>query len=116
MEMLLQSDGGTIRIFPSMPDFWHDAVFARLRAVGAFVITSVMKAGVVQYVLIESEQGLPCRLLNPFKCDAEMEGHALSELSGDLFEFPTEKGGRYSSIPKASVLKQMWITQHHSLI
>ncbi|MDX9974626.1 MAG: hypothetical protein RBU21_16695 [FCB group bacterium] len=66
-EMLLQSQGGVIRVFPSMPDRWHDAQFENLRAEGAFVVTAQMKDGKVRYVRIRSEAGGKCRIRNPFE-------------------------------------------------
>lgn len=66
MEMLLQSHGGVIRVFPAMPDHWHNACFAGLRAEGAFLVTSRMCDRKVQYVAITSEVGGRCRVRNPW--------------------------------------------------
>ncbi len=66
MEMLLQSYGGIIQVFPTVPDRWHDAYFADLRAEGAFLVTSRLDAGQVPFVRIQSEKGRTCRIRNPF--------------------------------------------------
>ena len=65
-EMLLQSYSGTIRIFPAIPNDWHDASFRRLRAEGAFVVSAERRAGQTVTVEILAEQGGTCRLANPF--------------------------------------------------
>jgi hypothetical protein len=64
-EMLLQSYEGIVRIFPN----WNhskDASFYDLRAYGAFVISSSLKNGNIEYVKILSEKGRPCVLENPW--------------------------------------------------
>jgi hypothetical protein len=64
-EMLLQSFQGTVRLFPSWPAA-SDARFGDLRATGAFLVSSRLKGGVVQYVRVASEQGGPVVLVNPW--------------------------------------------------
>ncbi|MBN1346733.1 MAG: glycoside hydrolase N-terminal domain-containing protein [Phycisphaerae bacterium] len=103
MEMLIQSHGGKIRLFPSMPDRWHDAYFAELRAEGAFVVTSKKAGGNVMFAIIRSEAGLPCELVNPFGGAAEVvradrEGSA-AKVEGDILRFDTEAGGSYLVYP-----------------
>jgi|GEM_PF-404037 len=59
-EMMLQSWGGTIRIFPAMPDQWCHAAFADFRAEGAFLVSAVRTGGRTRFVRIESLAGEPC--------------------------------------------------------
>ncbi|MBR8535851.1 glycoside hydrolase N-terminal domain-containing protein [Carboxylicivirga sediminis] len=63
-EMLLQSNGGKIRVFPAVPEGWNPAF--KLRARGAFIVSSEMKEGVVKTVHIESLKGSTCKLVNPW--------------------------------------------------
>ena len=69
-EMLLQSWGDTIRVFPAIPDDWQDVVFHDLRTEGAFLVSAEMKNGELQWVNITSEAGgtfhmkLPASLQN----------------------------------------------------
>ncbi|HEX4404061.1 MAG TPA: hypothetical protein VH560_04485, partial [Polyangia bacterium] len=57
-EMLLQSFQGKLRVFADWPNAGStDARFGDLRASGAFLVSSALKGGVVQYVRIVSEQG-----------------------------------------------------------
>jgi len=44
-EMLLQSWGGVLRIFPSVPEKWKDLSFEKLRAEGGFIVSAEMQAG-----------------------------------------------------------------------
>jgi hypothetical protein len=61
-EMLIQSWGGTIRVFPACPTAWRDAEFRDLRAEGAFLVSAVRKDGKTQWVRIKSLAGEPCRV------------------------------------------------------
>ena len=59
-DMLLQSWGGKIRVFRASPNHWPDVVFHRLRTQGAFLVSAKRKAGVTQFVVVESLVGSPC--------------------------------------------------------
>jgi alpha-L-fucosidase 2 len=61
-EMLIQSWGGTIRIFPACPSGWKDAAFDYLRAEGAFLVSAVRREGKTEWVRITSLAGEPCRV------------------------------------------------------
>jgi hypothetical protein len=67
-EMLLQSHEGVMRVFPAWPRE-KPARFARLRAPGAFLVTSELHDGEVRSILIESERGRPCRLQHPWAAE-----------------------------------------------
>lgn len=71
-DMLLQSWGGTIRIFPAVPDAWPDAVIHDLRTDGAFLISAVRKGGVTQWVRVRSLAGEPCRIKCDFGADVQV--------------------------------------------
>jgi alpha-L-fucosidase 2 len=108
MEMLLQSHDDLIRLFPAIPDRWHDAYFADLRAEGAFLVTARLTAGRVTFVGITSEAGRPCRVRNPFGGPATISvldptsgalaGEALP-LGGDTLGFETKPNARYLLYP-----------------
>ena len=103
MEMLLQSQRGIIRVFPALPDAWSDASFIQLRSEGAFLVSAVMREGVVRRVEILSEAGERCRVKNPFGGPAVLraaDGGEEREISGEILTFPTEKGGRYVLLPQ----------------
>ena len=62
--MLLQSDNGFVKVFPNWTG--ADAKFERLRAKGAFVVSSEMKGGKVTVVEVTAEKGGRFRLVDPF--------------------------------------------------
>ncbi len=93
-EMLLQSYEGVVRVFPN----WvmsRDASFNRLRAYGAFLVSSSLKDGEIQRVELISEKGRPCVMENPWTgSDVALyrNGKKSETLSGRRFEFSTSPG------------------------
>lgn len=65
LDMLMQSWGGKIRIFPAWPSTWKDAGFYGLRAEGAFLVSAVKRYGITRFISIKSLAGEPCII----KCD-----------------------------------------------
>jgi hypothetical protein len=64
-EMMLRSRPNVVEVFP----VWNpekDALYQDLRAEGAFLVSSQMKGGEVQYIRIKSEQGRDCEIVNPW--------------------------------------------------
>ena len=61
-DMLIQSHGGVIRVFPAMPSTWPDAAFYQLRAEEGVLVSAVRKHGATTYVHIHSLAGEPCRV------------------------------------------------------
>lgn len=65
MDLLLQSWGGKIRVFPAVPSAWPDAVFHQLRAMGGFLVSARRDSGATAWVAVRSEAGEPCVLTVP---------------------------------------------------
>jgi alpha-L-fucosidase 2 len=64
-EMLLQSNGGVIRIFPAVSAEWKDVSFDRLRAEGGFIVSAERKGGkTVSYRVTATVDG-PLQMINP---------------------------------------------------
>ena len=59
-DMLLQSWGNKIRIFPAVPDSWKNIAFSGLRTEGAFKVSADRKYGKTQFIHIKSLAGEPC--------------------------------------------------------
>ena len=79
-EMLLQSQGGKIRILPALPSKWADGTVAGLRARGGIVVDSMAwKGGKLTYLKISSELGSPAKIL----------------YNGKTVTVPTKKGSDY---------------------
>ena len=74
-DLFLQDWGGTLRVFPAMPNAWTDAAFDRLRADGAFLVSAVRHDGRTAWVRIESLAGQPCRLIVPDWDSAVVRAH-----------------------------------------
>jgi len=60
--MLIQSWGGTIRVFPAVPAEWRECVFHDLRTEGAFLISAERRNGQTRWVRVKSLAGEPCRI------------------------------------------------------
>jgi hypothetical protein len=65
-DMLLQSWGGKIRVFPAVPDKWQTAAFHDLRAEGAFLVSAERREGKTQWIRVKSLAGEPCRVVHGF--------------------------------------------------
>ncbi len=65
-EMLLQSWGGVVRIFPAVPEAWGDVSFHNLRAEGGFEVSAVRRGGRTVQVRIGAPRGGFLRLRDPF--------------------------------------------------
>ncbi len=93
-EMLCMSHRQVLRVFPVWP-LAKDARFFNLRAEGAFLVSSVLKGSVVQYVKITSEQGRDCSLVNPWPGKAVAvyrSGRKLETLHGGRVVIKTQVG------------------------
>ncbi|MFI1868375.1 glycosyl hydrolase family 95 catalytic domain-containing protein [Streptomyces jumonjinensis] len=60
-DMLCQSWGGVIRIFPGVPGEWRDAVLHDFRTEGAFLVSAVRRDGATRWVRVLSAGGPPGR-------------------------------------------------------
>ena len=99
LEMLLQSWGGTIRVFPAVPQDWQDISFSDLRAEGAFLVSAERRMGRVTAVEISSTKGMPCKVANPFP-GREVVLEDLSRgdrkrVHGGVLSFSTSPNGKY---------------------
>ncbi len=98
-EMLLQSHTGVVYLFPAVPGTWKEASFENLRAQGAFLVSAVLKNGLVENLKIISLKGGELRLKNPFKGRKAIgEGISLSAASlrqQDIIVIPTRVGERF---------------------
>lgn len=65
-EMLLQSHTGVIRVFPAVPEYWQNASFRDMRAMGAFLVSAIYKNGEVEKITVRSEKGGAMKIFNPF--------------------------------------------------
>jgi hypothetical protein len=98
-EMMLQSFGGVIRLFPCWPNR-VGASFRTFRAEGAFLVSATWKDGSVREAEIRSERGGTCRLYSPWpeglRVEAARGGEVPASLDeGGIFTFATVAGETY---------------------
>ena len=81
-DMLLQSWGGCIRIFPAIPDSWWDVSMHDMRAEGAFLVSAVRKDGATKLIRVMSLAGEKCLI----RTDMPRPIRICFERSGGIFE------------------------------
>jgi hypothetical protein len=92
-----------IRVFPAWPKEW-DAAFSLL-ARGAFLVSSSMEKGQIEFVEIRSNAGQECRLRNPWPdktVTLYRDGRKAEDFSGSLLTFPTTEGETIVIIPRGT--------------
>jgi hypothetical protein len=100
--MLCSVNQDVMRVFPAWPKS-EDARFGKLRQFGAFLVTSSLKGGEVQFVKILSEKGRPCTLVNPWpdrKVTVTRSGGATETVSGARFTLNTRINENLSLSPQ----------------
>ena len=65
IDLVLQSWGGKLRVFPALPKSWKNAAFYDLRGMGAFLVGASLKNGKTEWVSVKSLAGEPCVLKVP---------------------------------------------------
>jgi alpha-L-fucosidase 2 len=83
-EMLLQSWGGVVRVFPAVPRQWSEAGFADLRAEGGFAVSAERRDRRTQRVVIRSTASgrQTLRVKNPFEGKRYRASRPVSEADG----------------------------------
>ncbi|MEU6715300.1 Tat pathway signal sequence domain protein [Nonomuraea sp. NPDC046802] len=61
-DLLCQSWGGVVRVFPAVPAAWQDVTLHDFRTQGAFLVSAVRKGGRTSFIRIRSLAGTPLRL------------------------------------------------------
>lgn len=101
-EMLLQSYEGILRVFPN----WvmeKDARFDKLRAYGAFLVSSSLTDGKIEEVEIISEKGRICLIENPWRgkeVQLSRNGAITEILSGNILRITTNVGEELKLVRK----------------
>lgn len=79
-QLLLESAGDTIRVFPGVPPAWPNAVFRDLRAEGAFLVSAARRNGKTAWVRITSLAGEPCHVATDIDEPVEAQNTAVARL------------------------------------
>jgi len=98
-EMMLQSFGGVLRLFPAWPAEVPGS-FKTLRAEGAFLVSASWADASVKAAEILSERGGPCRLFSPWPEGLRLEAAngqpvAVARAEDGVWSFPTAAGQTY---------------------
>ena len=106
-EMLLQSQSGSIHVFPALPQE-IDASFSQLRARGAFLVSSSRKQGAVQFVTIEARADGVLKLVNPWLGKTvSVSDPAIAWPEGKTVELPMKAGRKITFHPAGSPLPRI---------
>jgi hypothetical protein len=94
LDMMLQSWGGIIHVFPAMPTKWQDASFYQLRTEGAFLVSALRKNGQTKFIHIKSLAGEPCIIQSDLMQDVKLEGPPSVQLlkKGNKWVLTLKKG------------------------
>ena len=91
-DMLIQSWGNKIRVFPSVPKVWKDVVFHKLRAEGGFEVSARREAGKTIWIKIKSIAGEPCIIAPGFSGKFNTKGAKVKMISDGLYSVHLKKG------------------------
>lgn len=93
--MLLQSWGDKIKVFPAVSEKWADVSYDKLLAEGGFEISASRKNGKTQFVKIKSLAGEPLRIQPNIEGKIQIKGERdflLDEVQTGVYEIDLKKG------------------------
>jgi hypothetical protein len=98
--MLLQHEGGVLRVFPDWP-LEREASFTTLRAKGAFLVSSELREQTVRYIEIASEAGGPLVIASPWGSEGVRVAGTKGILKAEqgFITLHTVRGGHYYLTP-----------------
>ncbi|MEN8117367.1 MAG: glycoside hydrolase family 95-like protein [Bacteroidota bacterium] len=91
-DMLIQSWGDKIRIFPGVSNEWKDVVFHNLRAEGGFEVSAKRENGKTIWVRIKNNTGDACVLEPGFENKFKISGGRSKKISQDTYRLDIRKG------------------------
>ena len=94
LDMLIQSWGGVIRVFPAMPAAWKDVSFHQFRTEGAFLVSAVRENGATKFIRVKSLAGEPCKIKTDLKGAIKLVGAASARMiqQDGFIELTLKKG------------------------
>ncbi|MGD9418712.1 MAG: glycosyl hydrolase family 95 catalytic domain-containing protein [Verrucomicrobiota bacterium JB025] len=111
-EMLLQSWGGRLRVFPAVPEAWPDVQFHQLRGEGAFLVSARRERGKTQWCRVRSEAGGTVQV-DPQLTDAQWTSSAGTRVKKDangLYTIHTAPGDWVLFQPNGQTLSEPTVT------
>jgi len=92
-DMLIQSWGNTIRVFPAVPAAWPDVAIAGLRTQGAFEVSAMRKNGTTQWVMVKSLAGETFRIRPNITGELKIKSDGnIEEIDKGLYQLRLKKG------------------------
>lgn len=91
-EMLLQSWGNEVRIFPAVPSTWNDVSFENLRAEGGYIVSAKRHDGHTVCIRVTATTGGMLRLGNPFDANTQIQWDHPIKQNGTHVEVLLRKG------------------------
>ncbi|WP_042393266.1 glycosyl hydrolase family 95 catalytic domain-containing protein [Streptacidiphilus carbonis] len=104
-DMVCQSWGEVVRVFPAVPDGWPDLMVHQFRTQGAFLLSASRTGGATRWVRVHSEAGAPLTLRTDIPSDAvEVRGEdgrpvSYQNLGGGTLRIPLERGRSVLVLP-----------------
>ncbi len=101
-EMLLQSWGGRLRVFPAVSKAWPDVQFHQLRGEGAYLVSARREAGKTQWVVVKAEARGTVEL-DPGIADAQWshsEGVEVKGLTKGVYQIQVRAGDWVKFFPQ----------------
>ncbi len=95
LDMLTQSHGGVVKVFPAVSAGWAEASVERVRTQGAFVFDASRRAGRTDWIRIRSEAGEPLALRHGIEGEIEVtdeRGRRLPYRGEGTITIPLRKG------------------------
>ncbi len=111
-DMLLQSWGGRLRVFPAVPAAWPEVQFHELRGEGAFLVGARRERGETTWVQVRAEAGGRVEVA-PRLPDAQWlasEGATISPVAGGIYRFEAPPGGWVLFWPKGQPQPEPHVT------
>jgi alpha-L-fucosidase len=105
-DMLLQSWGDRIRIFPAIPSAWKEVKFNDLRTEGAFLVSAVRHNGFTCWIKIKSLAGAPCKVRPGFvgTFESSLRSAIPHEVEPGVYELSLRKGEEVTLFQKSKDL------------
>jgi hypothetical protein len=72
LDMVIQSHGGVVKVFPAVSSTWAEASVEGLRAQGAFVVDASRRDGRTEWIKVSSEAGEPLALQHGIEGEIEV--------------------------------------------
>lgn len=111
-EMLLQSWGNRLRIFPAIPKEWPDVQFHQLRGEGAFLVSAHREQGKTKWALVHAEAGgsIEVEAQIPDAQWIASKGVTVESKGEGVYKITSPRGGKIGFWPKGENRPSMKIS------